>query len=359
MILSIVIIILFPGVLATLLLTNARGSTRVPHSRPAPYAINEKSFVSIGGVKQGMFIRGCDTTKPVLLFLHGGPGMPTYFLTERYPTGLENEFIVCYWEQRGAGLSFDSRLRPETITVDQLTKDAIDVAQYLCRRFGREKVYLMGHSWGSLIGIRVAAKAPELFHAYIGVAQISNQAASEKIALEYMISEYTARGSFAMAEQLKKHRFGSSHDSLVRYFKSPLRDRCMHELGIGTMRGMTSVIKGIFIPAMRSRAYTLRERITIWRAKLFLATRTRLIDELLSTSLPDAVPRLAVPVFFISGSHDYTVNHTLSGAYLNSLNAPVKVFFLLNGSAHSPMHEEPEAFIMFIKKEVLGTPAIH
>ena len=113
-------------------------------------SISEKAFADINGVRQGMFIQSTDATHPVLLFLHGG--MPEYFLSERYPTGLENDFTAVWWEQRGIGLSYSPGIPPETMTSEQFIADTLSVTSYLRNRFGTEKIYLMAHSGGTFIG---------------------------------------------------------------------------------------------------------------------------------------------------------------------------------------------------------------
>lgn len=136
-------------------------------------SISEKVFIEIGGVRQGMFIKSKDPANPVLLYLHGG--MPDYFLTEKYPTGLEDYFTVVWWEQRGSGISYCKDNPPETMTPDQMISDTKELTNYLRKRFGKEKIYLMGHSGGTFIGIQTAKIYPDLYIAYLGVAQISNQ----------------------------------------------------------------------------------------------------------------------------------------------------------------------------------------
>jgi pimeloyl-ACP methyl ester carboxylesterase len=148
--------------------------------RPLRSSISEKAFVDINGVRQGMFIQSKDARHPVLLCLHGG--LPEYFLTERYPTGLENDFTVAWWEQRGAGLSYSSDIPPETMTLQQFIADTLSVTSYLRNRFDKEKVHLMAHSGGTFIGLQAAARAPELYYAYIGMAQTVNQLQSERLA---------------------------------------------------------------------------------------------------------------------------------------------------------------------------------
>jgi pimeloyl-ACP methyl ester carboxylesterase len=173
--------------------------------KPLTGSISEKIHVNINGVEQGMFIKGKDKTKPVLLFLHGGPGMPEYAISRKYPIVLEDNFVVCWWEQRGAGISYSPDIPLETMTFEQLISDTIEVTNYLRKRFGQEKIYLMAHSGGSFIGIQAAARAPELYNAYIALAQISNQLESEKRAYKYMIEQFTRLGDKRMLEKFKKY----------------------------------------------------------------------------------------------------------------------------------------------------------
>lgn len=358
-----IMLILFATIIVCILLT-AGLLVLVSPGKPEPVinrkgippdgSISEKVFINIGGVKQGMFIRGRNIDNPVLLFLHGGPGMPTFFLAEKYPTGLENNFTVCYWEQRGAGLSYNPEDPAEDITIEQIISDAIEVTNYLRQRFGKEKIFLMGHSWGSLAGIRIAVKAPELFSAYIGVSQIVKQKESEMLAYTYMKGQYEAAGNRNMAEKLNSFPVSESDEAMIQYFKSPLRDKAMHDLGVGTMHNMKSVFKGIFLPVMMCRAYTFKEKINIWRAKLYLRSKTGLIDELFQANLDTEISDLDIPTYFISGIYDFTVNHELSKTLLEHLQAPVKGFYTFTQSAHCPMHEEPERFLRIMCEDVLN-----
>ena len=165
--------------------------------------LHEKIHVHINGLEQGMFIESQDVGNPVLLFLHGGPGMPEYWLTQKYPTGLEEHFTVVWWEQRGSGLSYRANIPPETMTVEQFISDTLAVTDYVRQRFGKEKIYLMAHSGGTFFGIQAAARAPELYHAYIGVAQMTFQLKSEALAYEYMLQEYKKIGNIRMVRKLE------------------------------------------------------------------------------------------------------------------------------------------------------------
>ncbi|MGE5397498.1 MAG: alpha/beta fold hydrolase [Chitinophagales bacterium] len=314
-------------------------------------SISEKIYVDINGVEQGMFIKSKNQTNPVLLFVHGGPGMPEYFLARNYPAGLEDHFTVCYWEQRGAGLSYSPDIPSAAITDEQLISDTIEVTNYLRKRFGQEKVYLMAHSWGSFIGIQAAARAPEKYEAYIGVGQTSRPLESEKLAYKYMMEQYTIAGNKTMVRRLKK--FPITEMNTVPNSYRSLRDETMHELGIGTMHNMNSVVSGIFLPSWKCPDYTLSEKINIWRGK-WSDHSTDMWNQMIATDLTAKVPKLDIPVYFVHGIYDYTCSYTLAKNYFEELQAPSKGFYTFEQSAHSPLFEEPEKMQRILHKDVLA-----
>ncbi len=314
-------------------------------------SISEKIHISINGVEQGMFIKSKNNANPVLLFIHGGPGMPEYFLTQSYPTGLEDYFTVCYWEQRGAGLSYSSDIPAETLTEEQLISDILEVTKYLRKRFGQEKIYLMAHSWGSYIGIQAAARAPEMYYAYIGVAQISQPLESEKLAYKYMMEQYMIAGDKKMVQRLEKFPV-TEMDKVPNSYRS-LRDEAMHKLGIGTMHDMKSVVTGIFLPSWKFPEYTLSEKVNIWRGK-WSAYSINMWNQMIATDLTAKVPELDISVYFFHGIYDYTCSYNLAKDYFEKLQAPLKGFYSFAQSAHSPLFEEPEKMQYILQKDVLA-----
>ena len=317
--------------------------------RPLEGSISEKVFVSINGVRQGMFIKSKDATNPVLLYLHGG--MPDYFLTKRYPTGLEECFSVVWWEQRGSGISFNASVPPEMMTLEQMISDTLELTNYLRRRFGQEKIYLMGHSGGTFIGIQAAARAPELYHAYLGVAQMSYQLKSEKLAYDYMLKQFKEKGNRKMVRKLEAAPVTMTGGTPQLYIK--VRDKAMHSLGVGTIREMHSVITGIFLPSLLCREYTLREKLNMWLAKSRSGVSI-LYDTMMSTDLSKVVPRIDLPVYFFEGIYDYTCSFTEAKAYFEKLKAPLKGFYIFEHSAHSPLFEEAEKMLRILCEDVLA-----
>ena len=311
--------------------------------------ISEKAFADINGLRQGMFIRSKDLANPVMLILHGG--LPEYFLTERYPTGLEDDFTVVWWEQRGAGLSYSPGIPPETMTLDQFITDTLSVTDYLRTRFGKEKIYLMAHSGGTFIGLQAAARAPELYHAYIGVAQMVNQLRSEALAYEYMLGRLRDAGDSRMVRKLEAAPVTIAAGTPKGYLA--VRDRAMHRLGAGTTHDMKSVLSGIFWPSLTSSQYTPGEKIKLWRGKLSSGV-SALWDEMLATDLARQVTELALPAYFFHGIYDYTVSYQLAKDYVEGLKAPLKGFYSFDQSAHSPILEEPEKARKIIREDVLA-----
>lgn len=313
--------------------------------------ISEKIRVNINGIDQGMFIVGERADLPIVLFVHGGPGMPEYPLTEKYQTPIESHFITCWWEQRGVSLSYHKGIDYSQITPEVLVDDTIAVAKYLCQRFGREKVILVAHSFGTFIGIRAVQRAPQLFHAYVGIAQIAHQWRSERLAYRYMIEQCQLRGEERIVQKLKGFDLLNSDVMPPEYAR--YRDKPLHRLGVGTMRHMRSVIKGIFFPVMEFKGYTLRERIRFWISKSKLLTHSRLWDEALYTNLAEEVKSVDIPIYFLHGIHDYTVNYSLTKEFFASITAPRKGFYTFSFSAHSPIFEEPDKFVRILTEDVL------
>jgi len=317
---------------------------------PLLNSLSEKIMVNINGVEQGMFIKSKDVDNPVLLFLHGGPGMPEYFLTRNYPTGLEEDFTVVWWDRRGAGLSFNPNIPRETMTLEQSILDTLAVTDYLRQRFGREKIYLMGHSGGSFIGIQAAARAPQLYYAYIGMGQMTYQILSEKMAYETMLPIFREHGTTRLAQILEDNPVTLSVPLPPAY--AAVRDEAMHTLGFGTTRSMKSVITGIFLPSWQFPEYTLVEKINLWRGKF--SSHAIFWNEMIATDLTRQVTSLEVPIYFFHGRYDYTCNYSLARDYFNLIQAPVKGFYTFENSAHSPIFEEPDWMRHILREDVLA-----
>lgn len=309
--------------------------------RVIPDSVAEKRFLEVDDGKIGMILLAKDKTKPVLLVCGGGPGIPQYLLESLYPSGLADEFVVCYMEYRGTGLSYSADICAEDMTTDRYIADVLAVTEYLKKRFSQEKIYILGHSFGTYIAVQTVQRYPEHYQAYFAMSQICDQKESEYQAYDYMKEQYEKAGNKKMVRKFEQYPIQQSEEIYEKYMTSSLRDTAMHGLGVGTARNMKSVISGIFFPSLRCSAYTPQERINIWRGKLASADFPVTEDAIHFNAFSDA-KSLPIPVYFFAGQYDRTCCYSLQKKYYEMVDAPEKYFYTFEESAHSPLYEEPE-----------------
>ena len=310
--------------------------------------MNDKFFIEINGARQGMFLQSENTENPVLLFLHGGAGSPEIAFTQKYPTGLEKLFTVCWWEQRGSGISYNNKITPQEMTMEQMIADTIAVTHYLRKRFGKEKIYIMGHSWGSLLGVLTVQQKPELFYAYIGIGQVAQQDRSERLAYTYMLEEFCKAHDKKMIRCLKKFPIDSGGKVSIKYLN--VRSTGMNKLGVGVMRSMNSMMDCVAI-VLGYKGYTWGEKLKFPLGNSF--SLKCLWDTVLEIDLIKQVPELQLPVYIFQGKHDYQVSYVVAKDFATILNAPIKGFYTFENSAHSPCFEEPEKMCDILRVDVL------
>jgi pimeloyl-ACP methyl ester carboxylesterase len=308
---------------------------------PLPGGISEKVRLDINGFEQGMFLsEGVRADAPLPLRRHAE------FLAGAIPRASSQFVSVVGTARRRVAMRPGMRwnryrgttgCRPLALTND------------LRRRFGKDRVYVMGHSGGSFLGMHAVARAPELYHAYIGVAQMANQLRSEKRAYDYMLGRCGAERRAALARKLEAAPVTRRRASALAR-----RDEAMHALGVGTMGEMRSVVTGLFLPSLRTRDYTLAEKINMWRGKAATGVSS-MLNEMLAVDLAERVPAVGVPVYLLHGAHDYTCTCAEASAYFDRLTAPLKGFYTFSESAHSPMFEEPDRFMTILREDVLNS----
>lgn len=295
-----------------------------------------------------MILQSENIDNPVLLFLHGGPGSPEIAFTQDNPTGLEKLFTVCWWEQRGSGMSYNRHIPAETMTLDQMMADAVAMANYLKKRFGKEKIYVMGHSWGSVLGLMTVQHSPELFEAYIGIGQVVRQEESEKLAYAYMLDQFRAAGNGKMVRKLERFPIDQGADISMKYLG--IRSVGMAMLGIGVMHESTSVMDSVKT-VLRYKGYTWREKLKFPLGGSF--SLKYLWGTVIKNDFGQKVPSLDVPVYILQGRFDYQVSYALAKEFARGLKAPVKGFYTFENSAHSPCFEEPEKMCLILREDVL------
>lgn len=309
-------------------------------------ALSEKTFVEIGGVRQGFFMRGENPESPVILFLHGGPGSPElpFLLPYEREERLEKYFNVCYWEQRGAGISYCGG-GLDDISIDRFVEDTREMTLYLRERFGVDKIYLIGHSWGSYLGAKTIQKYPELYAAYIGIGQVTDQRLSERLAYDHMLAHATETGDKKALRQLGKFNRAAADFPTIGYITSSARTPLMSKYGIGVTHEPISIAK-IAKDVLLFPGYTLGEKIDYIRGMAY--STYNVFPQVLDDNLFVSSCRFDVPVYVIQGKYDYQVSCALAREWLEGVEAPTKEFFMFDNSAHSPNIEEPEKFVRVV-----------
>lgn len=310
-------------------------------------ALAEKTFVEIGGKRQGMFIRGENPENPVILFLHGGPGAPALpmIVPAEREERLEKYFTVCYWDERGAGMSFDGDLTAADVTLDRLVEDTREVTEYLLNRFGKEKLILMGHSWGSYLGVKAIHKYPDLYAAWIGIGQVTWQLRSEHLAYDWMEAHATETGdaeALAMLATVDTAAVDFPTNDYLIGVRTPL----LGKYGVGMIHKPVSVADQMG-QMISFRGYTLGEKIKYVRGSLF--SLNNVWPSLMADDLFISARQSEVPVYIAHGKWDRVVSYDLARQWFDVVEAPAKGFFTFDDSAHSPNIEEPEKFVRTVR----------
>jgi pimeloyl-ACP methyl ester carboxylesterase len=316
----------------------------------SPNGVEELRPLQINGSQQWVSIRGRDRHNPILLYLHGGPGSPTMPSAYTFQGPWEDYFTVVQWDQRGAGKTYaanDPQALASSMTVEQMTRDAEAVVTYLRQTYGKQKIFLLGHSWGSVLGVMLARRHPDWFYAYIGVGQIVNMQKSE------------AEGyNFALAEARTHHNVAAEHDllSLAPYPGPP--DSLTFDR-IGRQRKWLMFYGGLTYGRTDftydgdawtlSPDYSDKDLALVDSGSLY--SLTHLLPTLVSLTF-DTVTAFKCPIFLFEGRHDYAVSHTLAAEWFKRIKAPVKKFVWFDNSAHMAMQEEPGRFLYHLITDV-------
>jgi len=303
--------------------------------------------IKLGGIDQYLIIRGADTTKPVMLFLHGGPGSPEIAFMRETNTDIENDFVMVYWEQRGAGKSYSKEIPIESINLDQFIADTKELSELLAKRFNKEKIYIMGHSWGSFLGILTAHKHPELFYAYLGVGQVCHQYRGEQVNFDWVKEQAEGNKDEGIINKLAELNFPDStaKSKIWLNFLMPVRNYTMKFGGGVTheMRGMWPVLKMV----LNAQEYTFGEKVNFMSGSLL--SLEKLWPTVVNTNLSTEIDSMQVPIYIFQGKHDYQTPYIVAKDFYEQLKAPEKEFFSFENSAHSPVMEEVEKFNGILK----------
>ena len=298
---------------------------------------SEHYVLEINNTPQHLYIDSHSKSAPIILFLHWGPGLSEAPYKDIFNSKLKKKATIVHWEQRGAGKSY-SEESFKNLSINTYIQDTLAVIQHLQEKYNQDKIYLVGHSWGALIGVNVANQHPELLHAYVSISQIVNTLKSEQLSYEFVLNKTKEKKQLELHEQLLA--IGNPP------YKKPehwgLQRQVLHDNG-GILWNKTNDEYLAFTQehVANFKPYTQEDKNTYMLG--YQKSVPALFGEILMTDISN-LTSFKVPVYFMLGQHDYTVVSSLGKAYFSSVSAPKKQLFLFENSAHSPHIEEAEKY---------------
>ena len=315
------------------------------------FPIDEHLKLALNGTTLDFRIRGTRAENPVFLFLHGGPGVcDRHYVLEDQASLSDVCTLVCF-DQRGAGKSYTRAQAAERMELETVIQDAIAAIDWLCARFGQEKIYLVGHSYGSYLGVLLCQRVPEKIAGYIGLGQLANGAENERISYEFVLNEATKRGDEKALKTLA--RIGAPVNGFYRTLDDLTAQRkLMTKYGGAAYGKKETMIKSMVLPILRSPEYTLFD-IAGYAKGAFYNLR-ELWGEVIVCDFDQTASKLSVPVWITQGRHDSNTPSELARRWFDALEAPQKTWIWFEESAHSPIREEKEKWNQIIRTQVLG-----
>jgi len=270
----------------------------------------------IGGIKQAIDIKTDDSGKPILLLLSGGPGSSMMNGASAFTDALKTRFTIVQWDQRDAGKTLKLNPSPTPPTVAQMSEDTYQVIQFITKRLGQKKIYLLGSSWGNVLGFEMARKHPDLLHAYIAVNPVVSQLASEQELLRILRNRF--KDDPVASAELASVQIPFKADEDLFYLRKWLF----------FSEGKTFVTGDDF-----------KTRFLQWSK-----TWSPVWNEVMATNLPETLNEVDCPVYFLVGQNDIQTSTALTKAYFQALKAPRKDLFVFEKSGHQIHRDEPEKF---------------
>lgn len=312
-------------------------------------SIAEIRTIELNGVKQRLLVRGADKRNPILLHVHGGPGGADQAIVRSNGGAIEDIFTVVYWDQRGAGASYSPAVTTNNLSLKQIVDDGVILSQALRDEFGKDKIYLQGHSWGTLVGIHMITAAPDLYHAYFGIGQIANSKRAELLSYNYTLEQARKASDSKTIEGLKE--IGPPpYDSDQRWIDTTMVERGLMQPyenpGQKQFLSLIDIYKNfVFYPE-----YSVADKLnSLEGSKVSLQT---LWIEAINANLFNTHPSVEVPVYLFQGKYDQHTVTEVAKDYFDVLKAPVKEYYSFDQPAHWPHLKEHQKYRALMLKIV-------
>jgi proline iminopeptidase len=311
---------------------------------PVAGSVAELATIRIGGHDQTVMIRGRNVDNPVILYLAGGPG-GTDLGAMRADVGLEQNFLVATWDQRGVGKSYSALDPAATHTVNQAVADTLELTDYLRERFDEERIYLVGNSWGTILGVLAAQQSPERFHAFVGTGQMVSPVATDTMFYEDTLAWAVQTGNTDLVAKLRANGPPPYQDLLA--YETALSYE--HEWNpYPELDSGKELPFNLFVPEN-----SLMDKLNGLRS--FLDTFSVLYPQLHNVDFRRDVPALEVPVYMVLGAHEARGRAVPANEWFDLLQAPSKERVIFEHSGHRPPFEEPATFAGLMSRVLAET----
>lgn len=333
----------------------------LPASTPPILGIDGKSLpksiaslekVQLGGHEQWIMLRGHSTNNPVLLYLSGGPGQSDLPFSRVLFDDLTQDLVVVSWDQRGTGKSYVSLDPTSTLTLEQAISDTIELTNYLRNRFDEEKIYLLGESWGSTLGVLAVQQHSELYYAWIGSGQMVSQRETDRLIYQDLLNLATQTGDTVLAAKLRAYGEPPYQDipyansfilsQYERLYKPYTPPQSYIERGTEAGLGPWAIL---------GSEYNLVEKVNVLRGLIDMFTV--MYPQLQDIDFRQTVKQLEVPVYLLDGAAELAARRDLTLEWFEQLEAPRKRLFTFDNAAHSVAFEQFEAFSDIITETIL------
>ena len=325
------------------MLSSLRARNAQRYAISSPKGIDESQYVTIGGIEQWVTIRGWDRDNPVLLFLHGGPGDVTNPWSFAIFAPWEKHFTVVQWDERGAGrtLRKTGPTVAPTIAVDRMMQDGIELSEYLRKHLGKDKVIIVAHSFGSILGLGMARARPDLFYAYVGTGQVADETRNYSVAYEELLKKARAVGNKQAIDELG--RVGPPP------YASGEGYRVQWKWANG-FEGADQFLWGTIGFALVAPGYSVQDINDTGDGEMLSAEQ--LVPQTKSKGPKDLGLEFSIPIFFIQGAEDFTTPTSLARNYLDLIKAPRKEFVTINSGGHFAVFMRSDQFLQELVKLV-------
>lgn len=328
----------------------ARGVVRDLQRIVTPDGIQDSYKTRIGGIDQWISVRGEDRGNPVLLFVHGGPASPSIPSLWQFQRPVEEYFTVVNYDQRGAGKTYretEPGSIADTIHIERFVDDAIEVAEHVRGKLGKEKVLLAGHSWGTVVAMKAALKRPDLFHAYVGIGQVLNTRVNEELSFQYGLERARADGNRQAIEEMESIAPYPGDQPITRERIIIARKWPQHYGGLNAYRDAEQDY--YYGASLLSPEYDCADRKAFFEGSVY--TLDKVLDEFLQVDLA-SVREFPIPVVMFLGRHDFTTPSGPTAAWLEQVRAPHKQAVWFENSAHMIPWEEPGRTLVSLLEHV-------